>query len=779
MRLWLLYVGIGSALLAVSTPAWAVGSPGSAADLAELLVRDLGPAWSPVVCPEHDTASLAEVCFRATTGPSPADFLILSAPVLSTAVDPRVYVSLAPSGDRFPTPGLAVAAGEITPVNDRVAVSIVMVAGDHLFNLLLDSGRSPPEAEATLLDVARRQQAKVGRPRTAPPGSEQASRALDHLLLDPPPSLGLETVGTIDQPSDMAGLKTRARSRAVFDLLAGAPARTRVFAIGGVPVASATLWKESYEVFAAAELGTLNAPSRPPLRIDLHRVPNATAFRLTNGSKHGLAIAFRRGPYLAVLTAPAIGPDEAAAGRALAELARLQAARLPPSPSAPYFFPSATKSVAVTAGVVTLLCGAALGVGPLVSTRRRRRSRSSTEPTSDVADPIGSADVIDVGPAGARLRRRGFTLVSADVVAVNLIVVGSLGATGVLRLPPFVTICLLVAGVVGGVLFTAWFARSEHPAARHGVAIGRELRPSPVGVIGAIVAVSLLVAGLAILASGLANLAFGASLSALRWSHRLGVSPTTLSLGEILGGAILLVAGGFAVRLSRMWNRAGAARLRARDTRPPVLYLRSFEDDALRLPVVVSARRPFLELFAARGSDLFEESIAWQVAPYGPVVAVGRPGRSTRSLGAARELLSEDMWRDDVAERMSGAGAIVVILGATEGLEWEVGRIAADGHLDRCLFVFPPVPADVLAQRWGATRAALRSSLGPSAVPDLPLPADRILVATVEAPLRCRVAVADVRDEATYRAAVDQAMGTVMGAGGPAPSGPDRVPASA
>jgi hypothetical protein len=175
-----------------------------------------------------------------------------------------------------------------------------------------------------------------------------------------------------------------------------------------------------------------------------------------------------------------------------------------------------------------------------------------------------------------------------------------------------------------------------------------------------------------------------------------------------------------------------------------------------------------LELFAVRGSDPFEETIAWQVAPYGPVVAIGRPGRSLRSLGAARDHLADDVWRQGVAERMAAARAIVVIIGATEGLHWEVAQLITGGHMDRVVFVFPPVTEDVLRDRWRSTADAMVAS--GAQVPDLPVVPERVLVAVLDGGVQWRVTVADVRDEATFRAGLDHAMVWLAGVQGALPT---------
>jgi len=192
------------------------------------------------------------------------------------------------------------------------------------------------------------------------------------------------------------------------------------------------------------------------------------------------------------------------------------------------------------------------------------------------------------------------------------------------------------------------------------------------------------------------------------------------------------------------------------DRRPAALYLRSFGDDRLPLPMIASARRPLLELFSPRGADPFEEAVAWELNSYGPVVAVGRPGRSLASLGAAREHLTDDTWRDHVAERMDHAAVIAIATGETEGLAWELGEVVRGGYLDKTVFVFPPVAPTDVAHRWAFTASALA---GAGVVPEpLPAPSGLVHTAQVAPDGAVRVTTATRRDEATYRTAVDVAL---------------------
>lgn len=96
---------------------------------------------------------------------------------------------------------------------------------------------------------------------------------------------------------------------------------------------------------------------------------------------------------------------------------------------------------------------------------------------------------------------------------------------------------------------------------------------------------------------------------------------------------LLLAAG-----LSRFGRRLRAAELFAAiqaDKRPPILYLRSFEEDRLKVSAP-SLRRTLAERLLGRRMRRFEEVLAWSLSRYGPVTAISPPGRKLATLGAAK-----------------------------------------------------------------------------------------------------------------------------------------------
>jgi hypothetical protein len=259
---------------------------------------------------------------------------------------------------------------------------------------------------------------------------------------------------------------------------------------------------------------------------------------------------------------------------------------------------------------------------------------------------------------------------------------------------------------------------------------------------------------------GLRYLVLPTSLAQLKWSDLLGVAPRTVAIVFTVGGFVVAAIGGWLFRIARALGRSGTKRVLEADRRPSALYLRSFDDDSLPLPTIASARRPLFELFSVRGADPFEESVAWELNSYGPVVAVGRPGRRLTSLGAAREHLPDESWRDQVATRMEEAGIIAVATGETDGLAWELGQVVSGGHLAKTFFVFPPVAPDALDRRWAHTAASLTDAGLP--VGPLPVPPSLIHTVRLDTDGTANVTFASRRDEATYRTAVDYALGPVQ-----------------
>ena len=179
----------------------------------------------------------------------------------------------------------------------------------------------------------------------------------------------------------------------------------------------------------------------------------------------------------------------------------------------------------------------------------------------------------------------------------------------------------------------------------------------------------------------------------------------------ILGTVISIVGLGSGPRL-----RDRGRRLRAQDARlliqkvgeRPVLLLRSFEDEELVDP------RP-LNLFQQR----YEETLSRALKQIGPVITIGRPGDDLGFSGAARFYVSDENWQQAIRYLMMESAVVVIVVGRTGGLWWEIGTALECVLRKRLLFFVPLIDkkkverswfksAAEFTKRWNLTRARYR-----------------------------------------------------------------------
>ncbi len=151
----------------------------------------------------------------------------------------------------------------------------------------------------------------------------------------------------------------------------------------------------------------------------------------------------------------------------------------------------------------------------------------------------------------------------------------------------------------------------------------------------------------------------------------IAVPPLFALLSLIAGAGIHKLA------RSRGYRATTAEELLNRDTRPPVLYLRSFSDDP-----VASARTPL-------GLHTEEEQMAAVLRRIGPVIALGTAGESLRALGAARDYVPAERWKEWVLAKLRVASLTVFRASNTDAFWWEVAIAAKHVPPDRLAFLLP------------------------------------------------------------------------------------------
>ncbi len=144
-----------------------------------------------------------------------------------------------------------------------------------------------------------------------------------------------------------------------------------------------------------------------------------------------------------------------------------------------------------------------------------------------------------------------------------------------------------------------------------------------------------------------------------------------------------------------------ALQIRKRDRRPPVLLLRSFQDDLTPVQAKPSYSRHLPPSFFHEKALTFEEVIERTLSAYGPVIAIGRPGEPLPPAGAAREYLLNAEWQTRVNEYIRESRLVVAILGKTEGLQFEYRALVDLRAVNKLIVLFPPVSAKERQARWG------------------------------------------------------------------------------
>jgi hypothetical protein len=182
----------------------------------------------------------------------------------------------------------------------------------------------------------------------------------------------------------------------------------------------------------------------------------------------------------------------------------------------------------------------------------------------------------------------------------------------------------------------------------------------------------------------------------------LPVLSLLLAVGTATAGWLLL-------RGRRLVARHAADAM-GRDSRPPVLLLRSFTDDAMEL------ERPHSTMFGSTVvtfEEVLEEVCSW----YGPVIAIGRPGETLPPLGAARLWVDHGSWQQKVATLLGDCGAVVMIMGAIkgkDGLAWEVETVCKLGLLGKLILVMPPLKDEgEVKARWRSYEGLTQGRLPP------------------------------------------------------------------
>lgn len=208
----------------------------------------------------------------------------------------------------------------------------------------------------------------------------------------------------------------------------------------------------------------------------------------------------------------------------------------------------------------------------------------------------------------------------------------------------------------------------------------------------------------------------------------------------------VFAAGGALFVWTKRKSALSGTAVRQIDCRPPVLLLRSFDDDMM---IVVRGARYSRSTDLHRKGMTFERVVQDHLSPFGPFIAIGRPEEPLSPLGAARDYVPDAVWQDEVQHRIRDAAVVVLVIGTSQGLAWELSRLRDLGQLHKLILLFPP--ADDVVNRWLTLLGHDRTAVTPF-LPDAVRPEQTL--ALIYADDLTPIIIEGKRDEWSYQTAL-------------------------
>lgn len=131
-----------------------------------------------------------------------------------------------------------------------------------------------------------------------------------------------------------------------------------------------------------------------------------------------------------------------------------------------------------------------------------------------------------------------------------------------------------------------------------------------------------------------------------------------------------------------------------------ILYLRSFHLDKKRL--FENGTLPF-----AREST--ELSVMKVLSEFGQPVAIGIPNEKIPPMGIPRVYADDFTWQSLVTDLIAASSWIVLQIGSSNWVEWELRRIVESNQLERTIIVFPAKVDNSLVAGWKAIVSGLNA----------------------------------------------------------------------
>ena len=171
---------------------------------------------------------------------------------------------------------------------------------------------------------------------------------------------------------------------------------------------------------------------------------------------------------------------------------------------------------------------------------------------------------------------------------------------------------------------------------------------------------------------------------------------------------ILLFAGAFLSWRGRQYAAQASVESIITDAKPHLLYLRPFRSD------YTTRREVFSHEFFATTE---EEQLADVLRPFGELVAIGRPGESLPTPGAARIYASDEEWKDVVKRQMQATRLVAIRAGIGENVLWKLTQAVRAVEPQKLLILVLEMKAEDYESFRTKASAILGVSLPEQAIP--------------------------------------------------------------
>ncbi len=173
-----------------------------------------------------------------------------------------------------------------------------------------------------------------------------------------------------------------------------------------------------------------------------------------------------------------------------------------------------------------------------------------------------------------------------------------------------------------------------------------------------------------------------------------GLAPV---IAGAVGAVVLLVVAVVLLVVAEQCFVPSATEVLEHDSRAPVVYLRPFGEDAELTYDVISTGESTTAITAKA------EDFLLALNAIGPLVSIAEPDRWARwglhPHGAYRDFVGEGDWQARVQTLLDRAGLVVLAIGDSPGIEWEIEQVRQRVGPQSLLLYLPPRPANAFTRK--------------------------------------------------------------------------------